>query len=104
MHLLPMSPVHSGPWPGVVIIHDVVGMSADLRRHADWFAAAGYLAAAPERCLLATFRDLGAHRGAAFNDIDAVRSWLAARSAPRQKTGDNHKYMIRFMKLKLAYD
>ncbi len=58
MHLLPMSPVHSGPWPGVVIIHDVVGMSADLRRHADWFAAAGYLAAAPERCLLATFRDL----------------------------------------------
>ena len=85
------TPAGEGPWPGVVVIHDALGMSTDVRNQADWLAGEGYLAVAPNlyywgrriRCLIATVR-LGERP---LSELDATRRWLAGRERCTGKVG-----------------
>lgn len=88
-------PEGDGPWPGVVIVHDAIGMSRDLRRQADWLAEAGYLAAAPDlfyygirlRCLFTAMRQWLKREGAVFEDISVARDMLTDRPDCTGRTG-----------------
>ena len=79
-------PRDEGPWPGVVVIQDAIGLTDDIREQADRLAAAGYLAFAPDlysgrglRCVLATLQASRSGHGRAYAEIEAARRWLAAR-------------------------
>jgi carboxymethylenebutenolidase len=76
-----------GPWPAVVVIHEALGLNADIRAKADELAAHGYLSLAPDlfggkawlRCIRSTFQQLRAGHGPAFTVLDGARDFLAAR-------------------------
>ncbi|MCW2607814.1 MAG: Carboxymethylenebutenolidase [Frankiales bacterium] len=92
---LAVPPVGSGPWPAVVVLHEVFGLTDDVRQQADRLAAAGYLALAPDlftaggalRCLKSTFGALTSGAGPAVDDVLAVQAWLAAREDCTGKVG-----------------
>ena len=80
-------PTGTGPWPGVVVLHDAFGLGDDIRNISRRIADAGYLAIAPDlysrggavRCTRTVFRDLIRREGRTVDDILAARDHLAAR-------------------------
>jgi carboxymethylenebutenolidase len=88
-------PVGDGPFPGVVVVHEVFGLTDEMRRQADRLAAAGYLAVVPDlfsdggarRCLVATFRALFSGNGKAIADIDAARDFTRTHDECTGKVG-----------------
>lgn len=80
-------PDGDGPFPAVVVIHDLTGMREDTRRHVQRFADAGYAAIAPDLfmgsmgCIVRTFATMVRERGAALDVIEAARAWLVGSGA-----------------------
>jgi carboxymethylenebutenolidase len=79
------TPVGTGPWPAVVMIHEIFGLDDAMRAHADRLAGLGYLTLAVDlysaggarRCLVSTMRAVNRGHGRAFGDIGAARDHLA---------------------------
>lgn len=88
-------PANTQPAAGVVVIHDVLGMSQDHRNQAKWLAEAGFLALSPDlyymggrlTCLREMIRCFTARSGTAFDDIEAARSWLLGQPGCNGKVG-----------------
>ncbi|MCX2932776.1 dienelactone hydrolase family protein [Mycobacterium sp. CVI_P3] len=89
-------PDGDGPWPGVVVVHDVLGMTADLKRITDRFAASGYLAIAPSlydgprpkiKCVVGTVRAHFTGRGLSYDNLLAAREYLISDSRCTGRVG-----------------
>jgi carboxymethylenebutenolidase len=88
-------PAGAGPWPGVVMVHEVFGMDDVMLRQAERLAEAGNLTLAVDlfsaggarRCLISTFRALFKGEGRPFADIETARQWLTASEECTGKTG-----------------
>ena len=81
-------PEGEGPWPAVIVIHEIFGLNDDIRKKAARLAKMGYVALAPDLydgrgnrflCVLRTMRSLSHGGGDALADLDAAREHLASR-------------------------
>lgn len=84
LHLTPST--GTGPWPGVVVVHDIAGFTADVQGISRRVADAGFAVLTPNlysrggaaRCIPRVFRELLLQRGRALDDLAAARDFLAA--------------------------
>ena len=89
------TPAGTGPWPAVVMIHEIFGLDDVMRGHADRLAGLGYLTLAVDlfseggarRCLVSTMRTMIRGHGRAFADIGAARDYLVGSSDCTGKIG-----------------
>lgn len=88
-------PDGKGPFPGVVMVHEVFGIDDAMRAQISRLASAGYVVLMPDlfsrggarKCLNATFRALTSGEGQAFEDVASAKHFLMARPDVTDKTG-----------------
>ena len=88
-------PQGDGPWPAVLMVHEVFGIDDNMRAQAERLASAGYVVLMPDlysrggarKCLTATFKALAAGTGQAFEDIETAKDLLIARPDVTDKVG-----------------
>lgn len=85
---LALPEAREAPAPGLLVLHEILGLNDDIRAIAERFANAGYAALAPDLyagpgarplCILRTLRSLGRGEGPALEAIETARAWLADR-------------------------
>ncbi len=76
-----------GPYPAVLVLHEILGLNDDIRRIASIFASEGYVALAPDVfdglgpmpiCVVRAVGDIAKGQGPVVDDMLAARDWLAA--------------------------
>lgn len=88
-------PEGEGPWPCVVMVHEVFGIDDAMRAQITRLASAGYVALMPDlfsrggarKCLTATFKALSSAKGQAFDDVEAAKQLLLDRPDTTKKVG-----------------
>ena len=89
------APEGKGPFPAVVMVHEVFGIDESMRSQITRMASAGYLVLMPDlfsrggmrKCLKATFRALVDGTGQAYVDVEAAKQLLLARPDCTGKVG-----------------
>lgn len=89
------APGGAEPCPGVVMIHDILGMTHDLRHQADWMAREGYLVVAPDLfdggtilgCVRTVSRNIQRGEGPLFERLEAARQWLLRQEGCTGRVG-----------------
>lgn len=90
-----VAPEGEGPWPGVVMVHEVFGIDENMQAQMLRLASAGYVVVMPDlfsrggmrKCLTATFKALAAGEGQAFLDIESAKSYLNVRTDVTDRVG-----------------
>lgn len=88
-------PDGAGPFPVVVVVHEVFGIDESMRAQVAKLASLGYLAIMPNlfsrggarKCLTATFKALTAQKGQAFEDVAAAREFASKLPQASDKVG-----------------
>lgn len=88
-------PQGEGPWPAVVMVHEVFGIDENMRAQITRLSQAGYVVLMPDlysrggarKCLTATFKALAAGKGQAFEDIEVAKAMLTSRPDVTDKVG-----------------
>ncbi len=84
-----------GPWPAVVMVHEVFGIDENMLAQMHRLAEAGYVVIMPDlysrggarKCLTTTFRALASGHGQAFEDIEAAKAFVQNRPDVTDKVG-----------------
>ena len=88
-------PQGTGPWPAVVMVHEVFGIDDNMRAQATRLSQAGYVVLMPDlysrggmrKCLTSTFKALAAGKGQAFDDVASAKAVLTTRPDVTDKVG-----------------
>lgn len=88
-------PSGAGPFPAVIMVHEVFGIDESMRVQIERMSSAGYIVLMPDlfsrggmrKCLNATFRALMSGQGQAFDDVAAATAFVTARSDCTGKVG-----------------
>lgn len=84
-----------GPYPAVIVVHEVFGIDESMRSHVARLASLGFVAVMPDlfsrggarKCLMATFRALTAGEGQAFDDVVDAKRFALALPNTTEKVG-----------------